>query len=508
MNTTTSPVVATQGIYMAFGGVDVLKNVDFTLYPGEVLGLMGENGAGKSTLAKILAGVHQPRAGNILVNGKPTVIANPHYATELGIALIHQEPLTFPDLSVAENIFVGRQPTFKKLRLVSWKTIYTWAEELLKALGLPINPKTKIRQLSFADQQMVDIAAALSQNTKVLLMDEPTASLTPNEVERLFVIMRRLRAQGTAIVFINHRLEEVFAIADRIAVMRDGEMIEERIPSATSHAEIIRLMVGRELKTLFERPTAPQVGMPVLEVNGLSRKGKFQDISFHICAGEIVGMSGLVGAGRSDVAQAIFGVVQADTGHIRIEGREATIANPRDAMALGLAYVPEDRQHQGLFMPTSVTRNTGIATLQTFARNGWVSEQAERQATNDYVERLRIALRTIEQPVRELSGGNQQKVVLSRWLLTKPKVIILDEPTRGIDVGAKAEVHRLMGELAAQGLGIFMISSELPEILAMSDRVLVMHEGRLTARLSKQEMSSERIMAAATGQPVSGGKVL
>jgi rhamnose transport system ATP-binding protein len=339
-------------------------------------------------------------------------------------------------------------------------------------------------------------------------MDEPTASLTPNEVERLFGIMHRLREQGTAIVFINHRLEEVFAIADRIAVMRDGEMVDERVPEATSHDEIIRLMVGRELTTLFERTTASQSGPTLLEVKDLSRKGKFSNISFDIRAGEIVGMSGLVGAGRSDVAQAIFGIASTERGSVRIEGREIAISHPRQAMSLGLAYVPEDRQHQGLFMPMTVTRNTSISTLHTLATKGWVSEQAERRVTHEYVERLRILLRNIDQPVRELSGGNQQKVVLSRWLLTRPKVIILDEPTRGIDVGAKAEVHRLMGELAAQGIGVLMISSELPEILAMSDRVLVMYEGRLTANLSKQEMSSERIMAAATGQTIHRGNTL
>lgn len=506
MNMTRSPVIETRGIYMAFGGVDVLKNVDFRLYSGAILGLMGENGAGKSTLAKIIAGVHQPRAGSIAVHGETTKITNPHHATELGIALIHQEPLAFPDLSVAENIFVGRQPTFKKSGLVRWSAIYSRAEELLKSLGLSINPKTKIRHLSFADQQMVDVAAALSQQARVLIMDEPTASLTPNEVERLFGIMRRLREQGTAIVFINHRLEEVFAISDRIVVMRDGEMVDERVPEVTSHGEIIRLMVGRELTTLFERTATPQAGPTVLEVRDLSQKGKFSKVSFDIRAGEIVGMSGLVGAGRSDVAQAIFGISHSDHGSILIEGREVAISHPRQAMSLGLAYVPEDRQHQGLFMPMSITHNTSIATLHTFAANGWVSKQAERQVTNDYVNRLRIILRNIEQPVRELSGGNQQKVVLSRWLLMKPKIIILDEPTRGIDVGAKAEVHRLMGDLAAQGIGVLMISSELPEILAMSDRVLVMHEGRLSANLSKQDMSSERIMAAATGQTLQGGE--
>jgi rhamnose transport system ATP-binding protein len=351
---------------------------------------------------------------------------------------------------------------------------------------------------------MVDIAAALSQEAKVLLMDEPTAALTPNEVDRLFTIMRKLREQGTSIVFISHRLEEVFTIADRISVMRDGEMVGQRIPAETSADEIIHLMVGRELTKLFERPTNYQIGAPVLQVRNMSRAGKFQDVSFEVRAGEIVGMAGLVGAGRSFVGQSIFGIAPVDSGEIVIEGNPARISSPREAMARGLAYVPEDRQQQGLFMPMSIAQNATLPTINHLARYGWLRNEAERKATYEYVERLRIILRNVDQPVRELSGGNQQKVVLSKWLMSKPKVIILDEPTRGVDIGAKAEVHRLMGELAAQGIGILMISSELPEIMAMSDRVLVMHEGRLAACLDKSELTAERIMAAATGQMVEG----
>lgn len=499
MATTQPPLLKATGIHMAFGGVDVVKNVDFALYPGEIHALVGENGAGKSTLSKVIAGIHQPRLGHIEVNGHPVIISNPHVATALGIALIPQEPLVFPDLSVAENIFVGRHPR-RTGAWVDWGSMYGRARELLDSLGLHVDPKTRLRGLCLADQQMVSMAAALSENARILLMDEPTSALTPNEVERLFTIMRRLRAQGVAIVFISHRLDEVFAISDRISVMRDGEMVGQRTPATTSTDEIIQLMVGRPLMALFERPASYRVGDPVLEVRSLSLRGRFENISFTVRAGEIVGLAGLVGAGRTDVGQALFGVTPAERGTITIGGVPRRISSPRDAMRYGLVYVPEDRQHHGLLMPMSVLHNVTLPTLERFASGGWLREQTERQSTQEYVQRLRIVLRHVEQPVRELSGGNQQKAVLSKWLLTRPKVIILDEPTRGIDIGAKAEVHRLMGELAAQGMAILMISSEMPEILAMSDRVLVMRDGRLVAEFQRAELSAEQIMAAATGQ--------
>ncbi len=494
-----APILSANGISMAFDGVDVLKNVSLDLYPGEVHALVGENGAGKSTLVKIMAGIYQPRLGHVGLDGQPVVVPNPHSATALGIALIHQEPLAFPDLTVAENIFVGSEPV-RRQGLLDWPTIYRRSTELLDSLGLHLNPKTKMRGLSVADQQMVDMAAALAQNARILLMDEPTAALTPNEVERLFAIMRRLRDQGVALAFISHRLEEVSAIADRLTVMRDGEMVGERNPRATTHDEIIRLMVGRPLQVLFEKPEQQAIGATVLEVQHLTRAGHFEDISFTLRAGEIVGLAGLVGAGRSDVAQALFGIARADSGTILMDGKPILFRNPRAAMAHGLAYVPEDRQHQGLLMPMSVSRNMSLPMLPQLAQVGWLREHRERSAAQEYVEQLRIVLRQVEQPVAELSGGNQQKVVLSKWLMTQPRLIILDEPTRGIDVGAKAEVHRLMGKLTSQGIAILMISSELPEVLAMSDRVLVMREGRLVAELDRQELSAERVMAAATGQ--------
>ena len=494
-----SPLLSAKGISMAFDGVDVLKHVSLDLYPGEIHAIVGENGAGKSTLVKIMAGIYQPRQGAIELAGQPVIVPNPHAATALGIALIHQEPLAFPDLTAAENIFVGSEPV-RGRGLLDWPTMYRRSAELMDSLGLSLNPKTKMRGLSVADQQMVDMAAALSQNAKVLLMDEPTAALTPNEVERLFAIMRRLRDQRVALAFISHRLEEVMAIADRLTVMRDGEVVSECDPKTTTRDEIIRFMVGRPLQALFEKPENQQIGATVLEAQHLTRVGHFEDISFSLRSGEIVGLAGLVGAGRSDVAQALFGIARADSGTVLIDGKPILFRNPREAMAHGLAYVPEDRQHQGLLMPMSVSKNMTLPLLPQLAPLGWLRERRERSASQDYVERLSIILRQVEQPVAELSGGNQQKIVLSKWLMTKPRIMILDEPTRGIDVGAKAEVHRLMGALASQGIAILMISSELPEVVAMSDRVLVMREGRLVAELDRHEMTAERVMAAATGQ--------
>ncbi len=460
MNTSIAPLLSARDIVMAFEGVDVLKGVSLDLHPGEIHALLGENGAGKSTLVKIMAGVYRPKSGRIELAGRPVTVASPHAAAGMGIALIHQEPLAFPDLTIAENIFAGAEPRRGRSRILNWATMQRRSGELLASLGLDLDPRARMAGLSLADQQMVDMAAALSQNARILLMDEPTAALTPSEVERLFAIMRRLRDQGVAIVFISHRLEEVFAISQRITIMRDGEIVGERPAASATHDEIIRLMVGRPLQILFEPPSDRVFGPPSLEVRDLSRGRRFQDISLQVRAGEILGLAGLVGAGRSDVGQAIFGAAPYDHGAVLVDGQPVRIGSPRDAMARGLAYVPENRQSQGLLMPMSVMRNMTLPTLPQFSWLGWPRVRDERKAAQQYVEQLRIILRQVEQPVAELSGGNQQKVVLSKWLMTKPRIIILDEPTRGIDVGAKAEVHRLMGALAQQAIAILMISSE------------------------------------------------
>jgi len=495
-----APLVRAKGIRMAFGGVEVVKGVDLDLYPGEVHALIGENGAGKSTMAKIVAGVHRPVAGSLEVMGKPTTLENPRHAIGQGIALIHQEPLTFPDLDVAENIFVGHQPVRGRFGGVDWRTMRTRAGEILQTLGVRLDPQAKVGSLAVADQQMVELAAALSHDAKVLLMDETTAALTPKEVEELFAIVRRLRDQGCAIVFVSHRLDEVFAISDRITVMRDGEKVGERLPRETSVGEIVQMMVGREVTS--SRSTSPAVvsGEPVLRVQGLALRGRFEDVSFEVRPGEIVGLAGLVGAGRTDVCRAIFGISRPHAGRIEVGGREVRIRNPREAMARGLAMVPEDRQHEGLLMPMSISQNGSLAFLRRLAKGGWLREGKERATAQEYAQRLRLAHRSVTQPVRELSGGNQQKVVLAKWLVTQPKVLILDEPTRGVDVGAKDEVHRLMRDLVGQGLAILMVSSDLPEVLDLSDCVLVMREGRLVGRFDRADATPESVMLAATGQ--------
>ncbi|HEX3359263.1 MAG TPA: ATP-binding cassette domain-containing protein [Tepidisphaeraceae bacterium] len=503
---TTNPIIICRAVGKSFAGVTVLESVDFDLRPGEVHTLMGENGAGKSTLMKILAGVHRPGSGELLLDNVPVNVPSPLAAQKLGIALIHQEPLSFPDLSVAENIFMSGGSPQKEGKsqaspswFVNWSAMYSEAAKILESLGVKLDPKAKVRGLSIADQQMVELAAALSQKAKVLLMDEPTAALTPEEVGDLFRIVRRLRDAGTAIVFISHRLEEVFSISDRITVLRDGHCIGTRNVKETTTDEIIRMMVGRELGKFFEKPPA-QIGEPRLKVENLSSEGRFADITFEVRRGEILGVAGLVGAGRTDVGQSIFGIHSQSAGKVTLDGKPLNISSPRQAIDQGIAYVPEDRAHHGLLLPMSIATNTSIAELKKVSKFGWLSRKKDRHIAEEWRDKLRTRLRDVSQPARELSGGNQQKVVLSKWLLTEPQVLILDEPTRGIDVGAKAEVHHLMGELARQGKSILMISSDLPEVLAMSDRIIVMREGRITGRFDRSEATQEKIMAAATGQ--------
>jgi rhamnose transport system ATP-binding protein len=499
-----SALVEAQGIWKDFGGADVLKDASIALRPGEVHGILGENGAGKSTLAKIIAGVHTPRRGTIRVSGVETGIPNPRVAISKGIALIHQEPLTFPDLTAAENVFIGRQPR-GFLGRVDWRRMRGEAGELLARLGAKVDPRVKLRGLSIADAQMVEMAAALSQHARVFLLDETTASLTPTEVKEVFRVVRQLKADGAALAFIGHRMEEVFEICDRLTILRDGEVVGSMLTGETNVDEVLRLMVGRPMEAMFARQVEHQPGLPLLQLRDLSRDGEFDGISFDVRAGEIVSLAGLVGAGRTEVARAIFGVTRATRGEVLIDGKPVRIQSPRDAMAHGLALVPEDRQHLGLLMPVSVWRNATLAELATgcLSRFGWTRDAAARAQAKDFAARLRVKHRSLRQPVRELSGGNQQKVVLGKWLMTGPRVIIFDEPTRGIDVGAKAEVHRLISDLAASGKAVLMISSELPEVLAMSDRVLVMREGRLTAELRRRDATAERVIAAATGE--SGG---
>lgn len=491
----TPPVLSASGIYKSFGGVHALEDVRFEAAAGEVHALLGENGAGKSTLIKIFTGVHQPDAGELRLNGEVVRFAGPRDARDAGIAAIYQEPSLFPDLTISENIFIGRQPT--RRGSVAWRRMADDASALLQTLGVKLEPNTKARHLSVAQQQMVEIARALSINARTLIMDEPTSSLTLAEVAELFEIVRRLREQGTAIIFISHRLEELFQIADRVTILRDGHYVDTKPIREVTTDSLIQMMVGRTLVDLFPKLEV-EPGAPLLEVEGLSRAGKFHDVSLQVRAGEIVGMAGLVGAGRTDVACALFGVEPATSGTIRVDGKAVAITSPQQALSLGLAYVPEDRQHHGLVLPMSIAQNVTLPILRRLRRGPFFDSGSEGAIAEAASDRMEVKRAGTWQRARELSGGNQQKVVLAKWLETKPRILILDEPTRGIDVGTKASVHALMSQLASEGLAILMISSELPEVLGMSDRIIVMREGRVTAELSRAEATQERVMLAAT----------
>ena len=489
-------ILELKNITKRFSGVEVLHQVPYQLRPGEVHALLGENGAGKSTLIKVITGIHQPEEGEIFLNDERVQFADTRESRQAGIAAIYQELSLFPDLDVAENIFVGRQPTAAGGR-IDWRRLYKEAGELLTSLGVQLDLKQKARSLSIAQQQMVEIARAFSINAHILIMDEPTSSLTLNEVADLFRLVRRLREQGTAIIFISHRLEELFEIADRVTVLRDGSYIGTRNMEEVTRDELIRMMVGRTITNLFPKQDV-QAGDVVLRVENLTREGVFEDVSFELHAGEILGMAGLIGAGRTDVARAIFGVEPPTSGKIEINGQAIEIRSPQQAIELGLAYVPEDRQAHGLVPPMNIIANLSLPTLDEYVRRGWLQAKAEQTAAYEMAQKMELRANNIWQKVRELSGGNQQKVVLGKWLATKPHILILDEPTRGIDVGTKAAVHELMSDLAAEGIAILMISSELPEVVGMSDRVLVMREGHMTATLSRAEATQEKILQFAT----------
>ena len=492
------PVLELRDIHKSFGAVHALRGASLSLYRGQVTALVGENGAGKSTMVKTLAGLHQQDRGEVLLDGEEVSFRDPLHAREAGIAVIYQEPTMFPDLTVAENIFMGRQP-LRSLRRIDRKAMRQHALELFQQLGVKIDPDRAAQGLSIADQQVVEIAKAISLDARVLIMDEPTAALSGVEVDRLFAVTRTLQAHGAAVLFISHRFDEVFALADWITVMRDGAHVATAPAAELTVDGVIRQMVGRDVASLFPKQET-QIGATALEVKGLSRKGVFSDISFTVKAGEIVGLSGLVGAGRSEVARAVFGIDKYDAGEVLVRDAPLKSLSPRASMAAGLAFVPEDRRKQGLVMDLSVARNATLTLRNTLARFGLINGARERAVAAEWTKRLQVKTGSQEYAVATLSGGNQQKVVLAKWLATEPKLLIVDEPTRGIDVGTKAEVHRLMSELAGQGLAVLMISSELPEVLGMADRVLVMHEGRIARELSRAEADEENVVRAATGQ--------
>jgi rhamnose transport system ATP-binding protein len=484
-------------ISKSYGGVHAVDDVSFAIEAGTVHALVGENGAGKSTLVKIVTGVIEPDGGDLLIDGEPVFIHDAQTALRLGIVAMYQEPTVFPDLSVAENVFAGRHPR-SRLRTVDWRAMEGDAMRILRELGVDFGPGTPVRGLGVADRQLLEIAKALSTSARLLIMDEPTAALSPNEVERLFDTVRKLRDRGVAVVYISHRLEEVGVLADTVTVLRDGRHIATRSANELSQGEIIRLMVGRSLDALFPKEDA-EIGDVVFRASGLTRRGIFADVSFELRRGEIVGLAGFVGAGRTEVARSIFGVDPLDGGRLEIEGRPFRPRSPRAALRRGLAYLPEDRLHEGLVQPMSISDNTSMAVLPALTPTGFLRPRAERRLAKRFMEQLSIKATSPAQVVRSLSGGNQQKVVLGKWLAAEPRILILDEPTHGVDVGTKADVHRTISHLATQGLTILLISSELPEILGMSDRVLVMREGRLVAQFSRADATQESIIQAAAG---------
>ncbi len=491
-------------ISKAFPGVKALDDVSFDVRPGEVHALLGENGAGKSTLIKIASGVYEADSGEIVIQGEPVRFGSPRDAQLHGIATIYQELLLYPELTVAENIFMGHAPR-TRLGAVDWPAMRRKAVEILASLNIhDMDVNRKVGALTVGNRQRVEIAKALSMNARVLIMDEPTTAITEADVERLFETINLLKERQVGIVYISHRLNEVFDIGDRVTVLRDGRYIATKPVAETSEDDLISMMVGRTIENLFPKLEAA-IGPVMLEVRGLSRRRHFENVSFQLRAGEIVGMAGLVGSGRSEVAQAIFGFAPAQSGTIHINGRQVTIRDPGQAMRHGIAYVPEDRGTQGLIRPMELRENTSLTVLRTLARASFINRRQEMQLAQDTIDKLSIRAYSPRQIAGKLSGGNQQKVVVGKWLATNPRVLLVDEPTRGIDVGAKAEIHRLMSELAQQGLAILMISSELPEILGMSDRVLVMREGRIVAEFSRDAATQENIGMAMMGNIAGNG---
>jgi len=490
------PLLKMEHITKRFPGVQALDNVDFEAHAGEVLGLLGENGAGKSTLIKILSGIYQKDQGSIWLNGQEINPKTPHEAQKLGISTIHQELALVPDLTVAENIFLNHEPR-RALGRVDFQQMNRAAEAILHDLGTELPGNRLIRDLTVAAQQMVEIAKAVSHQARLILMDEPTSALSHKEVDALFALIRRLKEKGVAVVFVSHRLDEVRQIVDRVTIMRDGQRVQTLPIAAASEETIIRLMVGRDVG-LFPK-VAATIGEPVLTVRNIAGTNGVRQVSLTVRKGEIVGVAGLVGAGRTELVRLICGVDRLSSGEILLNGQPVTIRSPADAARHGIGWVPEDRKLHGLVLGMDVQENTTLAILQRISnRFGAVQQHEARSITEHYIKILSIATPGLRQTVRNLSGGNQQKVVLAKWLSTQPKLLIMDEPTRGIDIGAKTEVHALISQLVQQGMGILMISSEMPEIIGMSDRVVVMCQGRITAEFERGEFDQEKIMAAAT----------
>ncbi len=494
-------VLEMQGIVKRYPGVLAVNGGRLELRPNEVHCLVGENGAGKSTMMKILAGAISMDEGSIAISGEPVAIQSPHHAQQLGVSMIYQEFNLCAHMSVAENVFLGREPRIPRTPLVDWRRLYRETQAIFDRMGVQIDVRKPVSACSVAQQQMVEIAKALSVNARIIVMDEPSATLTDHELEALFALIRDLRAEGIGIIYISHRLDEIFALGDRVTVMRDGEYVITQPVSEVTREDLIRHMVGRELTSEYPKEEFAR-GPERLRVEGLTRKGAFRDVSFSLHEGEIVGLTGLVGAGRTEVARAIFGADRIDGGQILLEGAPVLVRSPQDAIRQGIGLLTEDRKSQGLILPMSVRENTTLANLQEVVRGIFVSRSRERAVTDSYIRELQIRTPSTEQTAQNLSGGNQQKVVLAKWLFTQSRVLIFDEPTRGVDVGAKVEIYRLMNDLVRKGVAVLMISSELPEVLGMCDRILVMHEGRIAGELSRAEATQEGVMRLATGSAV------
>lgn len=493
-----SNILEMRGISMYFPGIKALDGVDLSVRPGEVHALIGENGAGKSTLVKVLTGLYKPTAGTIVFEGGERRFATTVDAQETGIVAIHQEPIMFPDLSVAENVFSGHMLRRKGLALLDWPTMRARTRELCARIELDVNPDSMVSELSVAQRHMVGIARALSMNARLVIMDEPTSALSIRETEDLFKIIRQLRDAGTAILFISHKFDELFAIASSYTVLRDGKLVGSGEMKDATVDSLVRMMAGREMGQMFPKRRAA-IGGTVLEVKGLSSGRSFKDVSFSLRKGEILGFFGLVGAGRSEIMKALLGLDPLDSGEVKLDGKNVKFSNPSAALAHGVAYVPEDRQSQGLVLQLGIDHNICLPQTARLAVGGFVAAKAEDALAREYGSKMEIRAAGWSEAAMNLSGGNQQKVVLAKWLATKPRVLILDEPTKGIDVGTKAAVHEFMSQLAAEGMAIIMISSELPEVMGMADRVAVMHEGELVAVMDRGEASEERILKAATG---------
>ena len=490
-------VIALDGITKTFPGVKALSEVSLKLYPGQVTALVGENGAGKSTVVKILTGIYQPNGGAILVDGAQSDFPTPQAAVDAGITAIHQETVLFDELSVAENIFLGHAPR-GKFGLINWSEMERRSAEILAGIGAEIDSATKLRDLGIANKHLVAISRALSIDARVVIMDEPTAALSHKEIEELYELVEKLKAQDKAILFISHKFDEIFRIADRYTVFRDGQFIGDGLIKDVDEAALVKMMVGRDVSQIFPGRDN-NVGEEILSVEGYSHPTEFADITFSLRKGEILGFYGLVGAGRSEFMQALFGITTPSSGIARIEGSEVSISSPADAVSNGIVYVPEDRGKQGAIIDLPIFQNVTLPSLDRTSKNGFLRLAEEFKLTQKYTERLDLRAASLDTNVGNLSGGNQQKVVIAKWLATQPKLIILDEPTKGVDIGSKAAVHEFMAELAAQGLAVIMVSSEIPEILGMSDRVIVMREGRMTAKLTGDDLTPETLVRYAAG---------